>query len=146
MDIREYEDRFNSALIEVIELLRRSGYSDNRTLEHIDYDENDPNETQRRDELMKASEALLRVTQNLDYIRRPVAGTSQLHINSSGRYEDDFYEYTCGSGIEFLLVKNCFTPRWVHSHVEGDDEGKYYIVGFKGLDMEGLETRVRQKA
>lgn len=146
MDIREYEDRFNSALIEVKELLRRSGYSDNRTLEHIDYDENDPNETQRRDELMKASEALLRVTQNLDYIRRPVAGTSQLHINSSGRYEDDFYEYTCGSGIEFLLVKNCFTPRWVHSHVEGDDEGKYYIVGFKGLDMEGLETRVRQKA
>ncbi len=146
MDIREYEDRFNSALIEAKELLRRSGYSDNRTLEHIDYDENDPNETQRRDELMKASEALLRVTQNLDYIRRPVAGTSQLHINSSGRYEDDFYEYTCGSGIEFLLVKNCFTPRWVHSHVEGDDEGKYYIVGFKGLDMEGLETRVRQKA
>lgn len=146
MYIREYEDRFNSALIEVKELLRRSGYSDNRTLEHIDYDENDPNETQRRDELMKASEALLRVTQNLDYIRRPVAGTSQLHINSSGRYEDDFYEYTCGSGIEFLLVKNCFTPRWVHSHVEGDDEGKYYIVGFKGLDMEGLETRVRQKA
>lgn len=146
MDIREYEDRFNSALIEAKELLRRSGYSDNRTLEHIDYDENDPNETQRRDELMKASEALLRVTQNLDYIRRPVAGTSQLHINSSARYEDDFYEYTCGSGIEFLLVKNCFTPRWVHSHVEGDDEGKYYIVGFKGLDMEGLETRVRQKA
>lgn len=146
MDIREYEDRFNSALIEAKELLRRSGYSDNRTLEHIDYDENDPNETQRRDELMKASEALLRVTQNLDYIRRPVAGTSQLHINNSGRYEDDFYEYTCGSGIEFLLVKNCFTPRWVHSHVEGDDEGKYYIVGFKGLDMEGLETRVRQKA
>ena len=146
MDIREYEDRFNSALIEAKELLRRSGYSDNRTLEHIDYDENDPNETQRRDELMKASEALLRVTQNLYYIRRPVAGTSQLHINSSGRYEDDFYEYTCGSGIEFLLVKNCFTPRWVHSHVEGDDEGKYYIVGFKGLDMEGLETRVRQKA
>lgn len=146
MNIREYEDRFNSALIEAKELLRRSGYSDNRTLEHIDYDENDPNETQRRDELMKASEALLRVTQNLDYIRRPVAGTSQLHINSSGRYEDDFYEYTCGSGIEFLLVKNCFTPRWVHSHVEGDDEGKYYIVGFKGLDMEGLETRVRQKA
>lgn len=89
MDIREYEDRFNSALIEAKELLRRSGYSDNRTLEHIDYDENDPNETQRRDELMKASEALLRVTQNLDYIRRPVAGTSQLHINSSGRYEDD---------------------------------------------------------
>ena len=95
---------------------------------------------------MKASEALLRLTQNLDYIRRPVAGTSELHINSSDRYEDDFYEYTCGSGIEFLLVKNCFTPRWVHSYVEGDDDGKYYIVGYKWLDMEGLKTRVRQKA
>lgn len=146
MNIREYEDRLNGALITAKELLSQSGYSDNRTLEYIDYDEDDPNETQRWDELMKASEALLRLTQNLDYIRRPVAGTSQLNINSSGRYEDDFYEYTCGSGIEFLLVKNCFTPRWVHSYVEGDDDGKYYIVGYKWLDMEGLKTRVRQKA
>lgn len=72
MDIREYEDRLNGALITAKELLSQSGYSDNRTLEYIDYDEDDPNEAQRWDELMKASEALLRLTQNLDYIRRPV--------------------------------------------------------------------------
>ena len=144
MDIREYEDRLSGALITAKELLSQSGYSDNRTLEYIDYDEDDPNETQRWDELMKASDALLRVTQNLDYIRRPVAGTSQLHINSSGRYEDDYYEYTSDYGIEFLLADNCSTPCWVRSRVEVDDDGKYYIVGYRGLNMDGLETRTRK--
>ena len=145
MDIREYQERMDNALVEVKNLLVRSGYSDNRTLEYIEYDKDDPDETQRWNELMDASKALMQVVNNLGYIHRPIVGTSQLHLNASGRYEDDFYEYTSGSGIEFLLLENCSTPRWVHSCVESDDDGNYYIVGHKGLGMEGLETRVRQR-
>ena len=127
MDIREYQERMDNALVEVKNLLVRSGYNDNRTLEDIDCDRDDPDDMQRWNELMDASKALMQVVNNL------------------GRYEDDFYEYTSGSGIEFLLVENCSTPRWVHSCVESDDDGNYYIVGHKGLGMEGLETRVRQR-
>ena len=144
MDIREYQECMDNALGEVKRLLVRSGYCDAQTLEYIDCDRDDPDDMQRWNELMDASKALMQVVNNLGYIHRQIVGTSQLHLNASGRYEDDFYEYTSGSGIEFLLVENCSTPRWVHSCVESDVDGKYYIVGYRGLNMDGLETRVRK--
>lgn len=146
MNIREYQERMNDALGEVKRLLVQSGYCDNQTLENIDCDRNDPDDIQRWNELMNASKLLLKAVDSLNYLHRPIAGTSRLHLNTSGRYEDDFCEYTSGSGIEFLLTDNGSTPYWVHSRIESDDDGNYYIIGYKRLDMEGLETRVRQKA
>ena len=86
----------------------------------------------------------LKAVDDLNYLQLPIAGTSRLHLNTSGRYEDDFHEYTSGSDIECLLADNCSTPCWVRSRVEGDDDGKYYIVGYRGLNMDGLETRIRE--
>lgn len=144
MDIREYQKRINDALGEVKRLLVQSGYYDNQTLENIDCDRDDPDDMQRWNELTNASKLLLKAVDDLNHLQRPIAGTSRLHLNASGRYEDDFNEYTSGSGIEFLLVDNCSIPCWVHSRVEGDDDGNYYIVGHKGLNMDGLETRARK--
>lgn len=144
MDIREYQERMYNALVEIKNLLVRSGYNDNRTLEYIDCNKDDPDDMQRWNELMDASKALMQVVNNLGYIHCLIAGTSRLHLNASGRYEDDFNEYTSGSGIEFLLADNYSTPCWVRSRVEVDGDGKYYIVGYRGLNMDGLETRVRK--
>lgn len=145
MDIGEFQKRMDDALGEVKRLLVQSGYCDNQTLENIDCDRNDPDDIQRWNELTNASKLLLKAVDDLNYIHHPIAGTSRLHLNTSGRYEDDFCEYTSGSGIEFLLTDNCSIPCWVHSRIENDDNGNYYIVGYKWLDMEGLETRVRRK-
>lgn len=145
IDIGEFQKRMDDALGEAKRLLVQSGYCDNQTLENIDCDRNDPDDIQRWNELTNASKLLLKAVDDLNYLHHPIAGTSRLHLNTSGRYEDDFYEYTSGSGIEFLLTDNCSTPCWVHSHIESDDNGNYYIVGYKWLDIEGLETRVRQK-
>ena len=93
-------------------------------------------------ELTNASKLLLKAVDDLNYLHRPIAGTSRLHLNASGRYEDDFNEYTSGSGIEFLLADNCSTPCWVRSRVEVDDDGKYYIVGYRGLNMDGFHSFV----
>ena len=145
MNSREYQERMDDALGEVKRLLVQSGYCDNQTLENINCDRDDPDDIQRWNELTNASKLLSKVIDDLSCLHRPIVGTSWLHLNASGRYEDDFYEYTSGSGIEFLLADNCNTPCWVHSRIESDDDGNYYIVGYKWLDMEGLETRVRQK-
>jgi hypothetical protein len=145
MDIGEFQKRMDDALSEVKRLLVQSGYYDNLTLENIDCDRNDPDDIQRWNELTNASKLLLKAVDDLNYLHHPIAGTSRLHLNTSGRYEDDFCEYTSGSGIEFLLTDNCSTPCWVHSRIENDDNGNYYIVGYKWLDIEGLETRVRRK-
>lgn len=143
MDISEYQKRMDDALGEVKYLLVQSGYWDNQTLENIDCDRDDPDDIQRWNELTNASKLLLKAVDDLNYLQLPIVGASRVHLNASGRYEDDFNEYTSGSGIEFLLVDNCSTPCWVRSRVEGDDDGKYYIVGYRGLNMDGLETRVR---
>lgn len=145
MDIGEFQKRMDDALDEVKHLLVQSGYYDNLTLENIGCDRDDPDDVQRWNELMNASKLLLKAVDDLNYLHHPIAGTSRLHLNTSGRYEDDFCEYASGSGIEFLLTDNGSTPCWVHSRIESDDEANYYIVGYKWLDMEGLETRVRQK-
>lgn len=144
MDISEYQKRMNDALGEVKRLLVQSGYYDNQTLENIDCDRDDPDDMQCWNELTNASKLLLKAVDDLNYLQRPIAGTSRLHLNASGRYEDDFNEYTSGSCIEFLLADNCSTPCWVRSRVEVDDDGKYYIVGYRGLKMDGLETRTRK--
>lgn len=145
MDIGEFQKRMDDALGEVKRLLVQSGYCDNQTLENIDCDRNDPDDIQRWNELTNASKLLLKAVDDLNYLHHPIAGTSRLHMNTSGRYEDDFCEYTSVSGIEFLLTDNGSTPCWVHSRIESDDEANYYIVGYKWLDIEGLETRVRRK-
>lgn len=144
MDISEYQKRMNDALGEVKRLLVQSGYYDNQALENIDCDRDDPDDMQCWNELANTSNLLLKAVDDMNYLHRPIAGTSRLRLNTSGRYEDDFNEYTSGSGIEFLLADNCSTPCWARSRVEVDDDGKYYIVGYRGLNMDGLETRTRK--
>lgn len=144
MNIREFQERMDDALNDVKHLLVQSGYYDNLTLGNIDCDRDDPDDVQRWNEFTNASKLLLKAVDDLNYLHRPITGTSRLCLNTSGRYEDDYYEYTSGYGIEFLLADNCSTPCWVHSRVEVDDDGNYYIVGYKSLDMDGLETRIRK--
>lgn len=144
MDIGKFEKRMDDALGELKHLLVQSGYYDNQTLENIDCDRDDPDDVQRWNELTNTSKLLSKAVDDLNYLHRPIAGTSRLHLDTSGRYEEDFNEYTSGSGIEFLLADNCSKPCWVRSRVEVDDDGNYYIVGHKGLNMDGLETRARK--
>lgn len=144
MDIEEFEKRMDDALGEVKHLLVQSGYYDNQTLENIDCDRDDPDDVQRWNELTNTSKLLLKAVDDLNYLHRPIAGTSRLYLDTSGRYEKDFNEYTSGSGLEFLLADNCSKPCWVRSHVEVDDDGNYYIVGHKDLNIDGLETRTRK--
>ena len=135
MDIGKFEKRMDDALGEVKHLLVQSGYYDNQTLENIDCDRDDPDDVQRWNELTNTSKLLSKAVDDLNYLHR---------LDTSGRYEEDFNEYTSGSGIEFLLAENCSKPCWVRSRVEVDDDGNYYIVGNKGLNMDGLEMRARK--
>ena len=144
MDIGKFEKRMDDALDEVKHLLVQSGYYDNQTLENIDCDRDDPDNVQRWNKLTNTSKLLLKAVDDLNYLHRPIAGTSRLHLDTSGRYEEDFNEYTSGFGIEFLLADNCSKPCRVRSRVEVDDDDNYYIVGHKGLNIDGLETRTRK--
>lgn len=110
MDIGKFEKRMDDALGGGKHLLVQSGCYDNQTRENIDCDRNDPDDVQRWNELANTSKLLLKAVDDLNYLHRPIAGTSRLHLDTSGRYEEDFNEYTSGSGLEFLLAVIAANP------------------------------------
>lgn len=142
MDIGKFEKRMDDALGELKHLLVQSGYYDNQTLENIDCDRDDPDDVQRWNELTNTSKLLSKAVDDLNYLHRPIAGTSRLHLDTSGRYEEDFTStpLALASSFYWWIIAAC----WVRSRVEVDDDGNYYIVGHKGLNMDGLETRTRK--
>ncbi len=67
-----------------------------------------------------------------------------LSKNANGRYELCNHIYTCGSEIEYKYYDEQDNKyKWAVSRVEGDENGEYYIVGYKG-NMDGLEVIVRE--
>ena len=119
---------------------------------HIDTDEvndldanlKDPDDIQKLNAVEGVIEILRTSCDDILYLNRPVIAESTLHLNASGRYEDEVMEYTSGCGIEFLRDDGFSSPHWAVGRVESDGE-KYYIVHNTDLDMEGLKTRHRKE-
>lgn len=101
-------------------------------------------------EMHSIGESLYDIVRRLDVIAAPVIVEGGLSLNSAGRWavhdqmgnETDYY-YTSGSGIEFLHIRDDDEPVWIRSRVEATD-GRYYIVGFSKVKLQGLRVRVRE--
>ena len=68
---------------------------------------------------------------------------AQIHLNENERLQAGNVEFTCGSFIEALIVKDG-VPTWIQSTVESDDRG-YYIVGAGEYSPVGLFAKVKRK-
>lgn len=128
-------------------LLRLSRYNDYDDLSGLSIDYDNPEELFLADELREIMNQLTNVRDKIKYLSRPIKETSCLYRNSSNRYETrQGHCYTCGSGIEALISDNRHdSPYWVWTRVEHDGSD-YYLVGHKGVDMDGLTVRVREMA
>ncbi len=89
-------------------------------------------------------EELEKINSALEYLKKPIKTTGYLVKNESGRFECNNGDYyTSGSSIEFKYyddIDECY--KWIFSWVESSD-GEYYIVGYRNLEMLGLEVRQR---
>lgn len=123
-----------------------SGLSDYKQIKTAD-------QLQQLEEYRSILFRLEEIKRTLDYYDHSVQETGTLHLNSQGRYETESgYYYTSGSGIEFIRTEEVYNPDsdiwedteiWTTSRVESNN-GKYYIVGYPDLDMNGLSVRIRQ--
>lgn len=109
----------------------------------LDANLKDPDDIQKLNAVEGVIESLRTSCDDILYLNRPVIAASTLHLNASGRYEDEVMEYTCGCGIEFLRDDGFSAPQWEIGRIESDGE-KYYIVHHGDLDLEGLKTRHRK--
>lgn len=100
----------DDALGEVKHLLVQSGYYDNQTLENIDCDRDDPDDVQRWNELTNTSKLLLKAVDDLNCLHRPIAGMRRLHLDTSGRYEEDFTSTPLALASSFYWRINAANP------------------------------------
>lgn len=60
-----------------------------------------------------------------------------LYINQDGRYAiSDYICFTCGSSFEIEI-----NGTWVKTCIEAEN-GNYYAVGLKGLNLVGKKVRI----
>ena len=126
---------------EVLEVSTYKRYSDLSGLE-IDYSDKD--QLFLLNEIKMIVEELEDLDRKIKYINTPVSYTGILHLQKDGRYGlDNGDYYTSGNSIE-VLVYDEFSEckKWVSTRVEHDGKD-YYIVGYKGVSMEGLTVRQR---
>ena len=122
--------------------LRQCKYFEYENLDYLECDRTDPNEVQKYLELQNIAQNLADAIEDIEYLKKPVKGESRLYLNSRGRLEDDFTEYTCGQGIEVYIEDDEPIPHWEYSRVESEGE-RYYIVGYRSMNPEGFRTRIR---
>lgn len=134
---------------EIKSIINRSGADEFDDLSKLEINMEDPEDLFFWDELRAIVEKLFDVSNDIDYLRKPIMMEGHLYKNSNGRYmvkDSDYYrEYTCGSVIEFFVDDGYHDHAyWCASTVEhnGDD---YFIVGHRNIEMNGLKVRVRYR-
>lgn len=126
-------------------LLRLSTYKDYDDLSGLEINYEDSEQLLILDELRTVMDKLADVENIIDRFSRPIEETSRLFKNESGRYETKAgHYYTSGSGIEALITDDRYeVPYWVRTRVEHDGTN-YYLVGHRGISLDGLTVRVRK--
>ena len=139
--VQEETAKLNQSIQRLLKLSTYEKYDD---LSGLDMDLTDPEQIFARDELRWIMEKLDDVEERISYLSRPILEVSKLHRSSAGKYETDSgHFYCCGSVIEALVTDEYHDgPYWARACVEHDGTD-YYLVGNKGVSMNGLTVRVR---
>lgn len=145
-------ENINTVFVKAIELnrsigslLRLSTYKDYDDLSGLTINYEDGEQLLILDELRTIMDKLADVENTISYLTHPVAETSRLFRNESGRFETKGgHYYTSGYGIEALIADDRYeVPHWVRTSVEHNGRD-YYLVGHRDISLDGLTVRVRK--
>lgn len=118
-------------------------YWPEESVEDLGCDKNDPDALQLISEYRNMLMKLSQVSQNIEYLKRPIVYEGILHMNEHGRFEFDGIELTCGMGVEILVQDYPEdSPEWVASSIEANNG--YYFVARPNLKLEGKRARIRK--
>ena len=94
--------------------------------------------------MRRITDKLADVQEYISYLTRPITEVSRLRKGTAGKYRTaKGHYYDCCSNIEALVTDEYHdVPYWTRTTIEHNGED-YYLVGYKGLPMDGLAVRVR---
>lgn len=126
-------------------LIRLSTFNDYDDMSGLNINYEDAEQLFLLDELRSVMDKLADSQNKISYLSRPIKETSRLHKNESGKYETKSgHYYSCGYGIEALVQDDYHeAPYWTRTRVEHDGT-EYYLVGCRGVKLDGLTVRVRE--
>lgn len=126
-------------------LLRLSTYNKCDDLSGLNMNYEDAEQLFLLDELRVVMDKLADAQDKISYLKRPVKETSILHRNENGKFETKGgHYYSCGYSMEALVSDDYReVPYWTRTRVEHTD-GDYYLVGHRGVPLDGLTVRVRE--
>ncbi len=129
------------------QFLKLSTYSKYGDLSGLEIDLHDGEQIFLRDELRIIVDHLDDVRDCIAYLSRPIVEVSRLRKGTAGKYRTaKGHFYDCRSRIEALVSDEYHeVPYWTRTVVEHDGED-YYMVGYKGVPLNGLCVRVRSGA
>ena len=145
--IQELDEMLRKLRPQICEVIKKTEFEDCNNLFTLKDSEKitNPDEFQLIEEYTDALSHLCKTHQILDYLHCPVDEESTLFLNSQGNFECSFHTFHCGDRIEFYLYDVDYESyKWCTSRVEHDGE-KYYIVGHRNVDMNGLRVRNRKR-
>lgn len=144
MNFEELKQAMKELNEQIDKILDISGYDEYDSLEqYLEYTENTPDTRQLLKEYGEIIYKLQDIQTLLNYLEKPYH-IYTIKENESGRFEAaNGYYYTCGSGIEFHTTDENGIGTWNISRVEAKN-GRYYIVGFEDVEMEGLTVKIRE--
>ena len=130
---------------QITQFLKFSTYPDYGNLSGLDgIDRTDGEQLLLLDELRRITDRLADVQEYISYLTRPIVETSRLRKGICGKYQTvKGRVYDCSCSIGALVTDEYHdVPYWTRTVVEHNGED-YYLVGYKGLSMNGLTVRVR---
>lgn len=132
---------------QITQFLKFSTYKEYDDLSGLDIDFTDGEQLLLWEELRLITDKLADAQERIAYLTRPIVETCRLRKGTSGKYRTaQGVFYNCGSSIEALVTDEYHdVPYWTRTVVEHNGED-YYLVGHKGLSMNGLRVRVRSTA
>lgn len=155
-DLKALSDEMEKLKKQIETVLHISGYRECEDLSELDdyWQIKSPDDRQKLERYQGILYKLDKMQEQLAYYEKPVKEVSRIYRNEDGRYETDrgHYYYTSGSCIEFLRTEEVYNYDtdewenaliWTTSRVEHDGLD-YYIVGYPGVGLSGLEVRVRE--
>lgn len=125
--------------------LRISDYYNHNDLGSFDIEHPDAQQLFLKGELQTIMDRLADAQERILYLASPVQEISSLHRNTSGRYETEQGHYfCCGRPVEALVTDgDTGAACWVRTSVEHNGKD-YFLVGYDGVEMDGLTVRIRK--
>ena len=128
----------------ISQFLKFSTYTDYDDLSGLDIDFTDGEQLLLWEEIRRITDRLADVQECISYLTRPITEVSILRKGTAGKYRTaKGHYYDCHSNIEALVTDEYHdVPYWTRTVVEHNGED-YYLIGYKGLSMNGLTVRIR---